>query len=108
MWTLTSNLVACGRRLQESERVALETEEQGSGILNSLRRQREQIEGSRDMVCSILFFYGAFLLWRLSYLHSTFMASCATILLDPLAMLCFPAPVPHISMPGIPFTLDYW
>ncbi|KIM76737.1 hypothetical protein PILCRDRAFT_826125 [Piloderma croceum F 1598] len=38
------------RRLQESERVALETEEQGAGILSSLRRQREQIENSRDVL----------------------------------------------------------
>jgi len=38
------------RRLQESERIALETEEQGAGILSTLRRQREQIEGSRDML----------------------------------------------------------
>jgi len=38
------------RRLQESERIALETEEQGAGILSTLRRQREQIEGSRDMM----------------------------------------------------------
>lgn len=38
------------RRLQDSERIALETEEQGAGILSSLRRQREQIENSRDQV----------------------------------------------------------
>jgi len=36
------------RRLQDSERIALETEEEGAGILNTLRRQREQIENSRD------------------------------------------------------------
>jgi Snare region anchored in the vesicle membrane C-terminus len=41
------------RRLQDSERVALETEEQGAGILSSLRRQREQIENSRDVVRNI-------------------------------------------------------
>ncbi|KZT68519.1 V-snare-domain-containing protein [Daedalea quercina L-15889] len=36
------------RRLQESHRVALETEDQGADILRSLRVQREQIENSRD------------------------------------------------------------
>ncbi|KAF9642719.1 V-snare-domain-containing protein [Thelephora ganbajun] len=36
------------RRLQESQRIALETEEQGSDILSNLRRQREQIENTRD------------------------------------------------------------
>jgi vesicle transport through interaction with t-SNAREs protein 1 len=38
------------RRLQESQRVALETEEQGADILSNLRRQREQIENTRDTV----------------------------------------------------------
>jgi len=38
------------RRLQDSERIALETEEQGAGILSTLRRQREQIENSRDQL----------------------------------------------------------
>jgi vesicle transport through interaction with t-SNAREs protein 1 len=38
------------RRLQDSQRIALETEEQGADILTNLRRQREQIENSRDMV----------------------------------------------------------
>ena len=38
------------RRLQESQRIALETEEQGADILTNLRRQREQIENSRDTV----------------------------------------------------------
>lgn len=36
------------RRLQETHRVALETEEQGADILRSLRGQREQIENARD------------------------------------------------------------
>ncbi|KZT00907.1 vesicle transport v-snare protein vti1 [Laetiporus sulphureus 93-53] len=36
------------RRLQESHRIALETEEQGTDILRSLRVQREQIQNSRD------------------------------------------------------------
>jgi vesicle transport through interaction with t-SNAREs 1 len=39
------------RRLQESQRVALETEEQGADILRSLRGQREQIENARDTAC---------------------------------------------------------
>jgi len=36
------------KRLQDSQRIALETEEQGTDILSSLRRQREQIENTRD------------------------------------------------------------
>jgi vesicle transport through interaction with t-SNAREs 1 len=36
------------RRLQESHRIALETEDQGADILMNLRTQREQIEHSRD------------------------------------------------------------
>lgn len=36
------------RRLQESQRIALETEEQGADILSNLRIQREQIENTRD------------------------------------------------------------
>jgi len=36
------------RRLVDSQRVALETEEQGAEILRSLRGQREQIENARD------------------------------------------------------------
>ena len=38
------------RRLQESQRIALETEEQGADILRSLRGQREQIENARETV----------------------------------------------------------
>jgi vesicle transport through interaction with t-SNAREs protein 1 len=38
------------RRLAESERIALETEEQGGDILVNLRAQREQIENTRDVV----------------------------------------------------------
>jgi len=40
------------RRLVDSTRLALETEEQGADILRSLRVQREQIENSRDMLRS--------------------------------------------------------
>ncbi|KAL4244229.1 VTI1 family protein [Abortiporus biennis] len=36
------------RRLLDSQRIALETEEQGADILRSLRGQREQIENARD------------------------------------------------------------
>ncbi|CAL1697411.1 unnamed protein product [Somion occarium] len=36
------------RRLMDSQRVALETEEQGADILRSLRGQREQIQNARD------------------------------------------------------------
>ncbi|KAE9410353.1 vesicle transport v-snare protein vti1 [Gymnopus androsaceus JB14] len=36
------------KRLQESQRLALETEEQGTDILMNLRIQREQIENSRN------------------------------------------------------------
>jgi vesicle transport through interaction with t-SNAREs protein 1 len=38
------------KRLQESHRIALETEGQGADILLNLRTQREQIEHSRDTV----------------------------------------------------------
>lgn len=36
------------RRLEESQRIALETEDLGADILRDLRGQREQIEHSRD------------------------------------------------------------
>ncbi|KAG7449245.1 V-snare-domain-containing protein [Guyanagaster necrorhizus] len=38
------------KRLQDSHRVALETEEQGADILMNLRTQREQIENSRNVL----------------------------------------------------------
>ena len=38
------------RRLEESHRIALDTETQGAEILRNLRGQREQIENSRNMV----------------------------------------------------------
>ncbi|KAK0490995.1 vesicle transport v-snare protein vti1 [Armillaria novae-zelandiae] len=38
------------KRLQDSHRIALETEEQGADILMNLRTQREQIENSRDVL----------------------------------------------------------
>ena len=46
--TGTTVLEDGSRRLQDSQRVALETEEQGADILRSLRGQREQIENARD------------------------------------------------------------
>ncbi|KAK0242744.1 vesicle transport v-SNARE protein N-terminus-domain-containing protein [Armillaria nabsnona] len=38
------------KRLQDSHRIALETEEQGADILMNLRTQREQIENSRNVL----------------------------------------------------------
>ena len=38
------------RRLMESQRIALDTEDQGADILRILREQRDQIENSRDTV----------------------------------------------------------
>jgi vesicle transport through interaction with t-SNAREs 1 len=46
----TSLLEEGTRRLQESQRIALETESQGADILTNLRGQREQIENSRNTV----------------------------------------------------------
>jgi len=46
----TSLLEDGTKRLQDSQRIALETEEHGSDILSNLRRQREQIENTRDTV----------------------------------------------------------
>ena len=44
-----TNLLEQGtKRLQESQRLALETEAQGADILTNLRQQREQIESSRS------------------------------------------------------------
>lgn len=46
-----TELLADGsRRLEESQRVALETEDIGADILRNLRGQREQIEHARDTV----------------------------------------------------------
>ena len=46
----TSTLEDGSRRLQESNRLALETEDLGADILRDLRGQREQIENSRTTV----------------------------------------------------------
>jgi vesicle transport through interaction with t-SNAREs 1 len=49
------------RRLQQSQQIALETENQGAEILSNLRIQREQIENSRDTVrCFCLHSHVAF------------------------------------------------
>ncbi|CAD6585023.1 MAG: hypothetical protein CYPHOPRED_002951, partial [Cyphobasidiales sp. Tagirdzhanova-0007] len=44
----TNKLADGQRRLEDSHRVALETEDLGAGILSNLRGQREQIENTRD------------------------------------------------------------
>ncbi|KAI5115269.1 hypothetical protein M0805_001638 [Coniferiporia weirii] len=44
----TQLLEGGSRRLQDAQRIALETEDQGADILRDLRRQREQIENARD------------------------------------------------------------
>ncbi|KAF8558863.1 V-snare-domain-containing protein [Imleria badia] len=44
----TATLEDGTRRLQDSHRIALETEDQGADILMNLRAQREQIENARD------------------------------------------------------------
>lgn len=46
----TAVLEEGSRRLEDSHRIALETESQGADILRNLRGQREQIENSRNMV----------------------------------------------------------
>lgn len=46
----TATLEDGTRRLEESNRLALETEDLGADILRDLRGQREQIENSRDTV----------------------------------------------------------
>ena len=44
----TDKLQDSSRRLEESHRLALETEDVGAGILGNLRGQREQIQSTRD------------------------------------------------------------
>lgn len=44
-----------------STRLALETEDVGANILQDLRRQREQIEHSRDTVCADLSLHISFM-----------------------------------------------
>ena len=60
------------RRLQQSQQIALETENQGAGILSNLRIQREQIENSRNTVgCFCLHSYVAFCQCFVSFLLAT-------------------------------------
>lgn len=46
------------KRLQESQRLALETENQGSEILRNLRGQRDQIEHARETVSIVVTIIG--------------------------------------------------
>lgn len=48
MLSATDKLQDSSRRLESSHRVALETEDLGTGILGNLRVQRDQIQGTRD------------------------------------------------------------
>lgn len=48
MLSATDKLNDSSRRLEDSHRVALETEDLGQGILGNLRVQRDQITGTRD------------------------------------------------------------
>ncbi|KAL0959339.1 hypothetical protein HGRIS_014601 [Hohenbuehelia grisea] len=48
----TETLSDGNRRLLDSQRIALETEEQGADTLRALRQQREQIENSRNTLNS--------------------------------------------------------
>lgn len=50
----TATLDDGSRRLEDSHRIALETEDLGADILRDLRGQREQIENSRDTVSPIV------------------------------------------------------
>jgi vesicle transport through interaction with t-SNAREs protein 1 len=50
----TETLSDGSRRLDNAQRIALETEDVGADILMNLRRQREQIENTRDTVCSLV------------------------------------------------------
>jgi vesicle transport through interaction with t-SNAREs protein 1 len=64
----TNTLEDGSRRLQDSHRIALETEDLGADILRDLRGQREQIENSRDTVSS----NGIFVMLRTCLSHTTF------------------------------------
>lgn len=48
MLSATDKLNDSSRRLEDSHRIALETEDLGQGILGNLRVQRDQITGTRD------------------------------------------------------------
>ena len=64
------------RRLVESQRIALETEEQGADILRSLRGQREQIQNARDTVRSCIL---ALCCPRLLFISRTFSRALSEI-----------------------------
>lgn len=53
--TGTETLEDGSRRITESTSLALETENQGTDILRTLRSQREQIENSRNTVCAVYY-----------------------------------------------------
>lgn len=61
----TEMLERGSQRLADSTRLALETEDVGASILQDLRRQREQIEHSRDTV-------------RLRLTHSSTVRTCTS------------------------------
>lgn len=55
--TATDKLTEGQRRLEDSHRVALETEDLGSDILRDLRGQRDQLEHTRDNVRFVFFYF---------------------------------------------------
>jgi len=65
----TSILEQGTKRLQQSQQMALETENQGADILLNLRTQREQIENSRNTVCQYTLF-SIFLLNRIYHSYN--------------------------------------
>jgi vesicle transport through interaction with t-SNAREs protein 1 len=50
----TERLEDGSKRLQNAQRIALETEDVGADILRNLRGQREQIEHTRDTVSRLV------------------------------------------------------
>ena len=50
----TGRLQDASRRLEESRRVALETEQVGASTLETLRGQREQLNRANDRVCYLV------------------------------------------------------
>lgn len=63
----TTLLEEGSKRLQQSQQIALETENQGADILLNLRTQREQIENSGNTVSLIFSFHAASTLFTLPY-----------------------------------------
>ncbi|KAJ8295989.1 MFS transporter prlL [Rhodotorula toruloides] len=51
LMSATDKLADGQRRLEDSQRIALETEDVGAGILRDLRTQRDTLEHSRDTLC---------------------------------------------------------